>query len=451
MQGQANSLEYQWMPFTANKHFKLEPRLFVEGKGMYLKNHRGETVIDGVSGLYCSPAGHGRREIAEAVHQQLLTLDFVPPFQFGHEKAFELARRVAELTPGDLDYVFFTNSGSESVDTAMKIALQYHRARGQAQRTRFVSRERAYHGVNFGGLSLAGMVRNRETFIPTIPGVSHIRHTALPENKFTRGEADKGADLADDLQRHVDLYGADTIAACFIEPIAGSFGMLVPPKGYLKRIREICDRHGILLVFDEVICGFGRTGKPFASHSFGVTPDIITMAKALTNGVMPMGAVAVSEKVYRAVVEAGPEKGIEFYHGYTYSGLPASCAAGLASLDIYKNEKLFERAAELSPYFLDAVFSLRDVPLITDIRGYGLLGAVDIAPADKPGARGYEVLCDLFNTGVLVRVTGDTIIFAPAYIAERKHVDEIIDKARRVLMRHAQRAGASGAQKKSAA
>lgn len=441
MKSQANSLEHQWMPFTANKHFKAEPRLFAEAKGMYLKNHRGETLIDGVSGLYCTPAGHGRREIADAVHAQLMTLDFVPPFQFGHEKAFELARRVGELTPGDLNYVFFTNSGSESVDSAMKIALQYHRSRGQAQRTRFVSRERAYHGVNFGGISLAGMVRNRDTFGPTLPGVSHIRHTALPENRFVRGEAETGADLADDLQRHVDLYGADTIAAVFIEPIAGSFGILVPPKGYLKRIREICDRHGILLVFDEVICGFGRTGKPFAGQAFGVTPDIMTMAKALTNGVIPMGAVAVNEKIYQAVVESGPAKGIEFYHGYTYSGIPSACAAGLAALDIYKNERLFERAAELSPYFLDAVWSLRDIPIVTDIRGYGMLGAIDLEPADKPGARGYEVLCDLFNSGVLARVGGDTLIFAPAFIAEHKHIDEIIDKARRVLTRHAQRAG----------
>jgi beta-alanine--pyruvate transaminase len=441
MRSQANSLEYQWMPFTANKHFKAEPRLFVEGKGMYLKNHRGETLIDGVSGLYCTPAGHGRREIADAVHAQLMTLDFVPPFQFGHEKAFELARRLKEITPGDLDYIFFTNSGSESVDSAMKIALQYHRTRGQAQRTRFVSRERAYHGVNFGGLSLAGMVRNRESFGPTLPGVSHIRHTALPENKFTRGEAEKGADLADDLQRHVELYGADTIAACVIEPIAGSFGILVPPKGYLKRIREICDRHGILLIFDEVICGFGRTGKAFAGQTFGVTPDIMTMAKALTNGVIPMGAVAVSDKIYHAVVDAGPAKGIEFLHGYTYSGIPVACAAGLAALDIYRDEGLFERAAELSSYFLDQVWSLRDIPIVTDIRGQGMLGAIDIEPGDKPGARGYEILQDLFNAGLLARVTNDTVIFAPAFIVERKQIDEIFDKTRKVLMRHAQRAG----------
>ncbi len=441
MRSQANSLEHQWMPFTSNKHFKQEPRLFVEGKGMYLKNHRGDTVIDGVSGLYCTPAGHGRREIAEAVHAQLMTLDFVPPFQFGHDKAFELARRLGEITPGDLDYVMFTNSGSESVDTAMKMALQYHRSRGQAQRTRFVSRERAYHGVNFGGLSLAGMVRNRESFGPTLPGVSHIRHTALPEHRFTRGEAETGADLADDLQRHVDLYGADTIAACVIEPIAGSFGILVPPKGYLKRIREICDRHGILLIFDEVICGFGRTGQAFAGQSFGVTPDIMTMAKALTNGVIPMGAVAVSDKVYHAVVDAGPAKGIEFFHGYTYSGIPVACAAALASLDIYRSEGLFERAAEMSPYFLDAVYALRDIPIVTDIRGYGMLGAIDLEASDKPGARGYEVLQDLFNSGLLARVTNDTVIFAPAFIAKRKHIDEIFDKVRRVLSRHAQRAG----------
>jgi beta-alanine--pyruvate transaminase len=439
--GGANSLEHHFMPFSANKHFKSEPRLVSEAKGVYFKNNRGEPVIDAVSGLFCTPAGHGRQEIADAVHKQLLTLDYVPPFQFGHDLSFELARRVGELMPGDLDYVFFANSGSEAVDSAMKMALQYHRCNGQAQRTRFVSRERAYHGVNFGGLSLAGMVRNRESFGPTLPGVSHIRHTALPENKFTRGEAEKGADLADDLQRHVELYGADTIAACVIEPIAGSFGILVPPKGYLKRIREICDRHGILLIFDEVICGFGRTGKAFGGQAFGVTPDIMTMAKALTNGVIPMGAVAVTEKVYHTIVDAGAAKGIEFFHGYTYSGIPVACAAGLASLDIYRDEGLFDRAAELSSYFLDQVYGFKDIPIVTDIRGYGMLGAIDLEPSDKPGARGYEVLQDLFNSGVLVRVTNDTVIFAPAFIVERKQIDEIFDKARKVLMRHAQRAG----------
>ncbi len=441
MKSAANSLEHHWMPFSANKHFKSEPRLVTEARGLYFKNNRGEQVIDGVSGLFCTPCGHGRPEIAAAVSRQLLTLDYVPPFQFGHDLSFALARRVAELMPGDLDYVFFANSGSEAVDSAMKIALQYHRSKGQPQRTRFVSRERAYHGVNFGGLSLAGMVRNRETFGNTLPGVSHIRHTWREETRFVRGQAEIGAELADDLQRHVDLYGADTIAACFVEPIAGSTGVLVPPKGYLQRLRQICDRHGILLVFDEVICGFGRTGRTFGADAFGVVPDLLTMAKAITNGVVPMGAVGVREHVYRAVVEGGPPKGIEFFHGYTYSGHPVACAAGLATLDIFREEKLVEKAAALSSDFLDRVFALRDIPIVTDIRGYGLLAGIDLAPADKPGTRGYEVLQDLFNGGMLARVTVDTLILAPAFIAEPRHIDEMLDKTRRVLSRHAQRAG----------
>ncbi|MCC6468993.1 MAG: aminotransferase class III-fold pyridoxal phosphate-dependent enzyme [Alphaproteobacteria bacterium] len=429
------------MPFSANKHFKSEPRLVSEAKGVYFKNNRGEPVIDGVSGLFCTPAGHGRKEIADACHKQLLTLDYVPPFQFGHDLSFDLARRVAELLPGDLDYVFFANSGSEAIDSAMKIALQFHRSNGQAQRTRFVSRERGYHGVNFGGLSLAGMVRNRETFGNTLPGVSHIRHTWQEETRFARGEPDKGAELADDLQRHVDLYGADTIAACFVEPIAGSTGILVPPKGYLKRLRQICDKHGILLVFDEVICGFGRTGKAFGAQAFGVTPDLLTMAKGITNGNIPMGAVGVSEKVYKTIVDNGPAKGIEFFHGYTYSAHPVACAAGLATLDIFKKEKLFDKADALAPYFLDKVYALREIPIVSDIRGYGLLAGIDLQAADKPGVRGYEVLQDLFNSGMLARVTVDTLILAPAFICEHKHIDEIIDKVRRVLSRHAQRAG----------
>src|SRR6185369_6851353 len=284
---------------------------------------------------------------------------------------FELAARVAELTPGDLNRIFFVNSGSEAVDTAMKVALAYHQARGQGGRNMFVSRERAYHGVNFGGVSLAGMVNNRRRFGPTLPGVVHMRHTHLKENAFVRGEGAHGAELADDLVRFVNLYGPENIAACFVEPIAGSTGVLVPPKGYLKRLREICDAHGILLVFDEVICGFGRTGKAFAAQSFGVTPDLMTMAKGITNGAQPMGAVAVSERIHDTIMAAAPDGTIELLHGYTYSGHPAPCAAALATLDIYKNEGLFERGRALSPYFLDALFALRDVPVVADIRGYG--------------------------------------------------------------------------------
>ncbi len=429
----ANSLEQHWMPFTANRDFKQEPRLLVRGEGVYYWNHRGERLIDGSSGLFNVACGHGRPEIAAAVGKQLQELDYSPHFQLAHPASFELARRVAQLTPGDLDYVFFCNSGSEAVDSAMKMALAYHRARGEGERQRFVSRERAYHGVNLGGTALSGMVRNREAFGALVPGVAHMRHTWLPENRFVRGQPESGAELADDLQRFVELYGATSIAACFVEPIAGSTGVLVPPKGYLERLRAICDRHGIVLVFDEVICGFGRTGKAFAADSFGVTPDIITMAKALTNGAQPMGAVAASAKIYDTIVDAAPAHAVEFFHGYTYSAHPAACAAGLATLDIYEKERLFERAAELSPYFLDAVFGLADLPVVTDIRGYGLLAGIDLAPAAKPGERGYEAAKRLFAAGLHVKFTGDSGIVAPPLIAEKRHIDEICGRLREVL------------------
>ena len=333
-----NSLENHWLPFTSNRDFKADPRLMVKAEGVYYWNHKGGRLIDGSAGLFCSAAGHGRKEIAEAVYKSMLQLDYTPPFQLAHPASFELARKVAALMPGDLDYVFFCNSGSESIDTAIKIALAYHRSRGEGQRQRFVSRERAYHGVNIGGVSLSGMVRNRETFGAVMPGVAHMRHTWLPENRYTMGQPETGAELAEDLQRFVDLYGASTIAACVVEPIAGSTGVLVPPKGYLERLRQICDKHGILLVFDEVICGFGRTGKAFAAQSFGVVPDMITMAKALTNGAQPMGAVAVSERIYSTIVDNAAPGGVELFHGYTYSAHPAACAAGIAALDIYERE-----------------------------------------------------------------------------------------------------------------
>jgi len=429
----ANSLEQHWMPFTSNRDFKAAPRLLVKGEGVYYWNERGERIIDASSGLFCCAAGHGRPEIADAVAKQLRELDYAPPFQLAHPASFELARRVAALAPDDLNYVFFTNSGSESVDTAIKIALAYHRARGEGQRTRFVSRERAYHGVNIGGLSLSGMRPNRETFGAVMPGIAHMRHTWLPENRFTKGQPAAGADLADDLQRFVDLYGTTAIAACFIEPIAGSTGVLVPPTGYLERLRDICDRNGILLVFDEVICGFGRTGKAFAAQSFGVTPDIMTMAKALTNGAQPMGAVAVSDKIYDTIVNGAPEHAVEFFHGYTYSAHPAACAAGLAALEIYHREGLFERAAALSPYMLESVFALSDLPVITDIRGYGLLAGFDLAPAGKPGARGYDAQKRLFAAGLHIKFTGDSGIFAPPLIAEKAHIDEMCTTLRQVL------------------
>ena len=425
MQYTANTLENHWMPFTSNRDFKADPRLMVKAKGMHYWNHHGDKLIDASSGLFCCAAGHGRTEITEAVHATMKEIDYTPHFQLGHPASFELARKVAKITPGDLDYVFFCNSGSESVDTALKIAMAYHTAKGEGQRTRFVSRERAYHGVNIGGVSLSGMVRNRDAFGAVMPGVAHIRHTWMPENRFVRGQPDKGADLADDLQRFVDLHGPKSIAACFVEPIAGSTGVLVPPKGYLERLRQICDKHGILLVFDEVICGFGRTGKAFAAQSFGVQPDMITMAKALTNGALPMGAVAASEKVYHTITSAALDGAVEFFHGYTYSAHPAACAAGIAALDIYEREGLFERAAEMSDYFLDRMFDLRGIKAVTDIRGYGMLAGIDLAPAERPGLRGFDATKRLFKRGLHIKFTGDSGICAPALVAEKRDIDEI--------------------------
>ena len=427
------SLDEYWMPFTPNRDFKAEPKMVVRAEGMYYWNDRGEKIIDASSGLFCANAGHGRKEIAEAVGNQMRELDFVPPFLRAHPKQFELATRIAELTPGDLNRIFFTNSGSEAVDTAMKVALAYHQARGQAGRNVFISRERAYHGVNFGGVALSGIVNNRRKYGPGLPGIAHMRHTHLKENFFQKGEGTHGVELADDLVRLVNLYGAENVAACFIEPIAGSTGCLVPPKGYLKRIREICDQHGILLVFDEVICGYGRTGEAFAAQSFGVTPDIMTMAKGLTNGAQPMGAVAISERIHDAVMAAAPEGAIEFFHGYTYSGHPGPCAAGLATLDIYRSERLFQRGREMSPYFLDALFSLRDLPVVADIRGYGMFGAFDVHAAGVPGARGHALQKKLFDNGLHLKTTGDCAIVAPALIAEKQHVDQIADILRRTL------------------
>ncbi len=424
----ANTLDHHWLPFTANRDFKANPRLIVRGEGMYYWNHKGDRILDGSSGLFCCAAGHGRKEIADAVHQQLLEVEFTPHFQLAHPSGFEVARRVAALMPEGLNRVFFGNSGSEAVDSAMKIALAYFRAKGEGHRVRFVARERAYHGTNFGGTSLQGMVKNREAFGVLLPGVVHMRHTWLPENRFA-----KGRELAEDLQRFCDTYGGGTIAACIVEPIAGSTGVLVPPKGYLERLREICDRNGILLVFDEVITGFGRTGHAFAAQSFGVKPDMITMAKALTNAAQPMGAVAVREDIYDTVVNAAPEGAIEFFHGYTYSAHPAACAAALATLDIHDKEGLFQRAAGLAPYFLDAVFSLQDAPGITDIRGYGLLAGFDIAPGKPPGARGTEMQKRLFGSGLHVKFTGDCGIIAPPFIADKSQIDQIVAMIRKVL------------------
>jgi beta-alanine--pyruvate transaminase len=427
------SMDEYWMPFTPNRDFKHEPKMVVRAEGVHLWNERGEKLIDGSSGLFCVNAGHGRKEIADAVAAQLRELDFVAPFTRAHPKQFQLATRVAELTPGDLNRIFFVNSGSEAVDSAMKVALAYHQARGQPGRTMFVSRERAYHGVNFGGIALSGIVNNRRRYGPGVAGVVHMRHTQLPDDPFVRGEGAKGAELADDLARFVALYGAENIAACFVEPIAGSTGCLVPPRGYLARLREICDAHGILLVFDEVICGFGRTGSAFAAQSFGVTPDIMTMAKGLTNAAQPMGAVAVSERIHDTIMHAAPEGAIEFFHGYTYSGHPAACAAGLATLDIYRREGLFDRARELSPHFLDALFSLKGSPLVTGIRGYGMLGAFDVEADQVPGRRGHALQKKLFDNGLHVKATGDAVLVAPPLVCERAHIDGIAEILRRTL------------------
>ena len=422
-----NSLEEHWMPFTANRDFKQDPRLVVRSEGVHLWDHRGGRLLDGCAGLFCVAAGHGRAEIAEAVREQLATNDYIAPFQLAHPGGFALARQVAALTPGDLNHVFFTNSGSEAVDTAIKIAMAYHTARGEQGRVRFVTRERAYHGVNIGGTSLAGLVKNRDAYPTLMPYVAAMRHTWLEENRFVRGQgAHGGVELANDLQRLVETYGGHSIAACFVEPVAGSTGCLVPPVGYLERLREICDAHGILLVFDEVICGFGRLGAPFAAQAFGVMPDMITMAKALTNGAQPMGAVAVRDSIYETVTEAAPEGAIELFHGYTYSAHPAACAAGLAALEIYRKEKLFERAADLSEHFLDAVFSLRDLELVTDVRGFGLFAGFDIAPGAVPGARGAALQKALFWNGLHVKFTGDVGLIAPPLIVERDEIDAMV-------------------------
>ena len=427
------SLEQHWLPFTNNREFKREPRLFVRASGMHYWSQTGQKILDGSSGLFTTAAGHCRPEIAKAVGEQLATLDFTPSFMRGHPGAFALANAVAALTPKDLNHVFFCNSGSEAVDTAIKIAFAYHLARKEGQRTYLVSRERAYHGVNMGGTALSGMVKNREAFGAVMPGVLHLRHTLLPENRLSRGMGARGVELADDLQRFVQLVGEKRIAAVFVEPIAGSTGVLVPPLGYLERIREICDRYGILLVFDEVICGFGRTGAPFAAESFGVMPDLITMAKALTNGAQPMGAVAVRDGIYRTIVDGAPDGATEFFHGYTYSAHPAACAAGLATLKIYETEGLFARGRELSPYFQNAMFGLQDLPAVADVRGFGMLAGVEVKPGKAPGLRGAELQAKLYDRGLHVKTTGDVAIIAPAFIASKADIDEITDILREAI------------------
>jgi beta-alanine--pyruvate transaminase len=426
-------LDAFWMPFTANRQFKAEPRLLVAAKGMYYRTEDGREVMDGASGLWCVNAGHGREEIASAVGQQLLSLDYAPSFQMGHPLAFDFATALAKLAPAGLDRIFFTNSGSESVDTALKIALAYHRARGEGQRTRLIGREKGYHGVGFGGISVGGLVNNRRAF-PTLPGTDHLRHTHdLERNAFSRGQPAHGAERADDLERLIALNGAETIAAVIVEPVAGSAGVLPPPVGYLERLRALCTKHGILLIFDEVITGFGRLGAPFASQVFGVTPDLMTTAKGLTNGAFPMGAVFASRAVHDALM-VGPAGAIELFHGYTYSGHPAACAAGLATLEIYRRESLLTRAAELSPVFEAAVHALRDCANVIDIRNLGLMAAVELAPrADAPGARGYEAFVRTLKEGALVRFTGDTIALSPPLIISAEEIGRLTAILRSVL------------------
>jgi beta-alanine--pyruvate transaminase len=428
-----NSLESHWMPFTANRDFKANPRMVVKSEGMYMWDYKGGQIIDGSSALFCTPAGHGRREIAEAVYNQMLNNDYTPHFQLGHPGSFELAERVCRLLPDDFNHLFFTNSGSESIDTAIKVVLAYQRARGQSQRNRLISRERAYHGVNMGGVSLAGMVKNRETFGLTLPNISMIRHTWTEEQRFSRGQPLTGAEMALDLERIAENLGGSTLAAVFIEPVAGSTGTLVPPVGYLEKVREICDKHGLLLVFDEVITGFGRMGTAFATEKFNVKPDIITMAKALTNGAIPMGGVAVTDEIYNTINDASPDNAIEFFHGYTYSAHPAACAAGIATQKLFQDDELFARAANLEEYFLDAIWSLQDHPLVADIRGIGMMAGVEVHPGTAPGARGMALQKAMFWNGLHIKWTGDNAIVAPAFIAERKHVDEIVDKFRKTL------------------
>jgi len=422
-------LDAFWMPFTANRQFKTNPRLLARAEGMYYWDTSGREVLDGVAGLWCVNAGHGRREITEAVTKQLATMDYAPAFQMGHPIAFELANRLAKIAPPGLDRIFFTNSGSESVDTALKIAIGYHRARGAGQRTRLIGREKGYHGVGFGGMSVGGMVNNRKFFGSSmLPGVDHMSHTLdLEHNAFSRGLPQWGAHLANELERLIALHDASTIAAVIVEPIAGSAGVVLPPAGYLKRLREICDKHDILLIFDEVITGFGRVGKPFAALAFDVAPDLMTTAKGLTNGALPMGAVFAQRKIYDAFMQ-GPENTIELFHGYTYSAHPVACAAALATLDVYAKEGLLTRAASLSSQWENAVHSLRGLPHVIDLRNYGLIGAVELeARQGKPGARGFEVFLKCFERGVMVRQTGDTIAMSPPLIIEGKQIDRLVE------------------------
>jgi beta-alanine--pyruvate transaminase len=429
-----NDLRAFWMPFTANRQFKQAPRMFVRAEGMHYWTSDGRRVLDGTAGLWCCNAGHCRPRITAAIAAQAGEMDYAPAFQMGHPKAFELANRVIGIAPEGIEHAFFTNSGSESVETALKIAIAYHRARGEGARTRLIGRERGYHGVNFGGISVGGIVSNRKVFGTLLGGVDHLPHTHLPaKNAFSVGQPEHGAELADELERIVALHDASTIAAVIVEPVAGSTGVLVPPKGYLERLREICTRHGILLIFDEVITGFGRTGAAFAAEKYGVLPDMMTTAKGLTNGVIPMGAVLTTGAIHDSFM-TGPEHMIELFHGYTYSGNPIAAAAGIATLDTYREEGLFERAAALAPVWAEALHSLRDCPRVIDVRNEGLIGAVELEPiAGQPTRRAFQAFLDAFEAGILIRTTGDIIALSPPLIIAEAQIAELIGKLRDVL------------------
>jgi beta-alanine--pyruvate transaminase len=433
-----NDLSAFWMPFTANRQYKKEPRMFVKAKDMHYTTHDGRQVLDGTAGLWCVNAGHCRPLITEAIREQAGELDYAPAFQLGHPKAFELANRLIDIAPEGMEHVLYTNSGSESVETALKVALAYHKVKGQGSRTRLIGRERGYHGVNFGGISVGGIVSNRKMFGTLLSGVDHMPHTHLPEkNAFTKGEPEHGADLASELERIVTLHDASTIAAVIVEPVAGSTGVLIPPKGYLQKLRDICTKHGILLIFDEVITGYGRLGTPFAAQYFDVKPDMIVTAKGLTNGVIPMGAVFVTAEIHDAFM-TGPEHMIEFFHGYTYSGNPIACAAALGTLDTYRDEGLLTRGAELASYWGDALHSLRDCPHVIDIRNIGLIGAIELAPiAGEPTKRAFSAFLKAYESGYLIRTTGDIIALSPPLIISKAEIDELIDGIRKVLIANA--------------
>jgi beta-alanine--pyruvate transaminase len=423
-----NDLEAFWMPFTANRQYKKAPRLFVSAEGMYFTTSDGRRVLDGTSGLWCVNAGHCRPKIVEAIRRQAGELDFAGTFQMGHPRAFEAASKLVNVAPSGFDHVFFTNSGSESVETALKIALAYHRAKGNGSKVRLIGRERGYHGVNFGGMSVGGITNNRKMFGALLSGVDHIRHTLdIARNAFSRGEPEHGAELADDLERLVALHDASTIAAVIVEPVSCSAGVLIPPKGYLKRLAAICAKHDILLIFDEVITAFGRLGTPFGTDYFDVSPDIITTAKGVTNGAVPMGAVFVKSKIYQAFM-TGPEDAIDFFHGYTYSGHPLACAASIATLELYTEEGLLTRASELAPYWQEAVHSMKELPHVIDVRNIGLIGAVEFEPLpDAPGRRAHARFVEAFERGLLVRATGDIIALSPPLIISKAEIDQLVE------------------------